>query len=81
MHGLEDVCSCQSCGNTTGEGGEQLLSQLVFSPFPDQDNTTRNWLLAFFCLILPMLLLLLFVYIKRNQIVSALLPLIQSLRE
>nr|XP_028563128.1 disintegrin and metalloproteinase domain-containing protein 9 [Podarcis muralis]XP_028563129.1 disintegrin and metalloproteinase domain-containing protein 9 [Podarcis muralis] len=47
-------------------------------PYNDVDNTTRNWLLAFFCLILPLLLLLLFTYLARNQLVSSLMPLIEA---
>uniref|UniRef100_A0A8D0KLH9 ADAM metallopeptidase domain 9 n=1 Tax=Salvator merianae TaxID=96440 RepID=A0A8D0KLH9_SALMN len=45
-------------------------------PYNDESNTTRNWLLIFFFLILPCLLVLLFCYYKRNQLGSALRPLI-----
>ncbi|XP_053125136.1 disintegrin and metalloproteinase domain-containing protein 9 isoform X2 [Hemicordylus capensis] len=47
---------------------------------PYSDNTTKNWLLAFFCVILPFLLLLLFIYLVRDRIVHSLLPLIDSCR-
>ncbi|XP_034995007.1 disintegrin and metalloproteinase domain-containing protein 9 [Zootoca vivipara] len=47
-------------------------------PYNDVDNTTRNWLLAFFCLILPLLLLLLFTYLARNQLLPSLMPSIEA---
>ncbi|XP_061448334.1 disintegrin and metalloproteinase domain-containing protein 9 isoform X2 [Rhineura floridana] len=39
-------------------------------PYNDTDNTMKNWLLAFFFLILPLLLTLIFCYYKRNRQLS-----------
>nr|XP_060643308.1 disintegrin and metalloproteinase domain-containing protein 9 [Anolis sagrei ordinatus] len=47
-------------------------------PYNDEDTTTRNWLLAFFFLILPLLLSVVFCYLMRNRLGYSLRPLIES---
>ncbi|XP_072835268.2 disintegrin and metalloproteinase domain-containing protein 9 isoform X1 [Pogona vitticeps] len=47
-------------------------------PYNDEDNTTRNWLLVFFFLILPLLVALLFCYFTRNQFAKSIRPLVDS---
>ncbi|KAM6431837.1 disintegrin and metalloproteinase domain-containing protein 9 isoform 2-T2 [Liasis olivaceus] len=46
--------------------------------YNDRDVATRNWILAFVFIVLPILIALLVLYCRRNQIISSLSPLVET---
>ncbi|KAJ7305204.1 hypothetical protein JRQ81_011113 [Phrynocephalus forsythii] len=74
--GLLQNCCPNDTAVDSGANSTPPLPLLLF--LPDEDHTTRNWLLAFFFLILPLLVASLFCYFARNRFTKPIRPLIDS---